>query len=177
MPKCYRTGGLACQHRFGARHGTSVVIFGLFKMGLAVIFGSSVLTLLGALPVAVSGVMVAIVGLERVGTVCWSSRWRRKKTGGGTRSGIFDQNSTAGEDFECNVTGNRSRRRNAEGGHPYAMMFNGKCQCQLMYKEVHSQTLEDCSQNKSTPSKFASCKIRCYNVYSTSSSISSTSAC
>eukprot|EP00804_Cyclotella_cryptica_P009171 CCRYP_003228-RA/>CCRYP_003228-RA protein AED:0.43 eAED:0.43 QI:0/-1/0/1/-1/1/1/0/137 len=106
MPKCYRTGGLACQHRFGARHGTSVVIFGLFKMGLAVIFGSSVLTLLGALPVAVSGVMVAIVGLERVGTVCWSSRWRRKKTGGGTRSGIFDQNSTAGEDFECNVTGN-----------------------------------------------------------------------
>lgn len=68
MPCCHGAGGLAGQHRFGARHGTSVVILGLFKMGLAVLFGGSALTLLDALPVAVLGVMVAIAGLELVGT-------------------------------------------------------------------------------------------------------------
>jgi hypothetical protein len=68
MPNCHGAGGLAGQHRFGARHGTSVVVLGLFKIGLAVFFGGSALALLDALPVAVLGVMVAIAGLELVGT-------------------------------------------------------------------------------------------------------------
>ena len=68
MPNCHGAGGLAGQHRFGARHGTSVMILGLFKVLLAVFFGGSALTLLDALPVAVLGVMVTIAGLELVGT-------------------------------------------------------------------------------------------------------------
>ena len=68
MPNCHGAGGLAGQHRFGARHGTSVVVLGTFKMLLAVFFGASALTLLDALPVAVLGVMLVIAGLELAGT-------------------------------------------------------------------------------------------------------------
>eukprot|EP00571_Detonula_confervacea_P007974 CAMPEP_0172313528 /NCGR_PEP_ID=MMETSP1058-20130122/20363_1 /TAXON_ID=83371 /ORGANISM="Detonula confervacea, Strain CCMP 353" /LENGTH=646 /DNA_ID=CAMNT_0013027189 /DNA_START=237 /DNA_END=2177 /DNA_ORIENTATION=+ len=68
MPNCHGAGGLAGQHRFGARHGTSVVVLGLFKIILAVFFGGSALTMLDALPVAVLGIMLVIAGLELVGT-------------------------------------------------------------------------------------------------------------
>ncbi|KAL7536590.1 hypothetical protein ACHAXR_007262 [Thalassiosira sp. AJA248-18] len=68
MPNCHGAGGLAGQHRFGARHGTSVVLLGLFKIFLAVFLGGSALTLLDALPVAVLGIMLVIAGLELVGT-------------------------------------------------------------------------------------------------------------
>ena len=68
MPNCHGAGGLAGQHRFGARHGTSVAILGAFKMFLAIFLGGSALTLLDALPVAVLGVMLVIAGLELVGT-------------------------------------------------------------------------------------------------------------
>ena len=68
MPNCHGAGGLAGQHRFGARHGTSVIILGLFKVILAIFFGGSALTMLDAIPVAVLGVMVSIAGLELVGT-------------------------------------------------------------------------------------------------------------
>ena len=68
MPNCHGAGGLAGQHRFGARHGTSVAVLGMAKVFLAVFFGASALTLLDALPVAVLGVMLVIAGLELVGT-------------------------------------------------------------------------------------------------------------
>jgi len=68
MPNCHGAGGLAGQHRFGARHGTSVAVLGSFKILLAVFLGGSALTLLDALPVAVLGVMLVIAGLELVGT-------------------------------------------------------------------------------------------------------------
>jgi len=68
MPNCHGAGGLAGQHRFGARHGTSVVLLGMCKVFLAVFFGASALTLLDALPVAVLGIMLVIAGLELVGT-------------------------------------------------------------------------------------------------------------
>ncbi len=68
MPSCHGAGGLAGQHRFGARHGTAVVILGSFKIFIALFFGGSALTLLDALPVAVLGIMLVIAGLELVGT-------------------------------------------------------------------------------------------------------------
>lgn len=68
MPNCHGAGGLAGQHRFGARHGTSVAVLGLAKMAIAVFLGGSALTLLDALPVAVLGIMLVIAGLELVGT-------------------------------------------------------------------------------------------------------------
>ena len=68
MPNCHGAGGLAGQHRFGARHGASVIILGSFKIFIAIFFGGSALTLLDALPVAVLGIMLVIAGLELVGT-------------------------------------------------------------------------------------------------------------
>jgi hypothetical protein len=68
MPVCHGAGGLAGQHRFGARHGTSVIVLGLIKMSVAVFLGGSVLTLMDALPVAVISVMLVIAGLELAGT-------------------------------------------------------------------------------------------------------------
>ncbi|NJO54669.1 MAG: hypothetical protein HC829_07365, partial [Bacteroidales bacterium] len=40
MPMCHGTGGLAGQHRFGARTGGSVVMLGATKMLLAVLVGT-----------------------------------------------------------------------------------------------------------------------------------------
>ena len=64
MPNCHGAGGLAGQHRLGARHGSSVVFLGVAKMFLAIFFGASALTLLDAFPDAVLGVMLAIAGQE-----------------------------------------------------------------------------------------------------------------
>jgi len=64
MPNCQGAGGLAGQHRMGARHGSSVVFLGFLKICLAIFFGASALTLLDAYPDAVLGVMLAIAGQE-----------------------------------------------------------------------------------------------------------------
>ena len=64
MPNCHGAGGLAGQHRLGARHGASVVFLGACKVLLAIFFGSSALTLLDAVPTSVLGVMLAIAGQE-----------------------------------------------------------------------------------------------------------------
>lgn len=50
MPYCHGAGGLAGQHRLGARHGASVFFLGVTKIILAVFFGASALTLLDAFP-------------------------------------------------------------------------------------------------------------------------------
>lgn len=64
MPNCHGAGGLAAQHRLGARHGASVVFLGLNKVLLAIFFGASALTILDAIPNAILGVMLAIAGQE-----------------------------------------------------------------------------------------------------------------
>jgi hypothetical protein len=53
-------GGLAGQHRLGARHGASIVFLGVCKMTLAIFFGKSALALLDAFPTSVLGVMLTI---------------------------------------------------------------------------------------------------------------------
>lgn len=64
MPNCHGAGGLAGQHRLGARHGSSVVFLGICKMFLAIFFGASTLTLLDSFPESVLGVMLVIAGHE-----------------------------------------------------------------------------------------------------------------
>ena len=53
FPSCHGCGGLAAQHLFGARTGSSMVFIGLLKMGLAVLFGPSLLAALETFPSAV----------------------------------------------------------------------------------------------------------------------------
>ncbi|WQF89062.1 Putative molybdate transporter 1/2 [Colletotrichum destructivum] len=64
MPVCHGAGGLAAQYRFGARSGASVIVLGLFKIVLGVIFGNSLIDLLKHYPKSLLGVMVIAAGLE-----------------------------------------------------------------------------------------------------------------
>lgn len=64
FPSCHGCGGLAAQHLFGARTGSSMVLMGLVKMGLAVAFGPSLLRALEVFPTSVLGVLLALSGVE-----------------------------------------------------------------------------------------------------------------
>ncbi|KAI1336887.1 hypothetical protein F5Y15DRAFT_418455 [Xylariaceae sp. FL0016] len=64
MPVCHGAGGLAAQYRFGARSGASIVMLGLFKMLLGILFGESLLDLLRAFPSTLLGILVVAAGLE-----------------------------------------------------------------------------------------------------------------
>jgi MFS superfamily sulfate permease-like transporter len=64
MPMCHGSGGLAAQYRFGARTGGSVVMLGVAKMVLAVLFGGSLLVWAQHYPESVLGVLLAFSGLE-----------------------------------------------------------------------------------------------------------------
>lgn len=69
MPVCHGAGGLAAQHRFGARSGASIILLGALKLFLGLFLGSTLLDLLGSFPRSILGIMVAAAGLElaRVG--------------------------------------------------------------------------------------------------------------
>jgi hypothetical protein len=64
VPSCHGSGGLAGQHRFGARTGGSMVVLGFCKMGLGVLFGSAVGVVLAAFPASLLGVLLAFAGFE-----------------------------------------------------------------------------------------------------------------
>ena len=64
MPVCHGSGGLAAQYRFGARTGGSMVLLGIAKMVLAVLFGGSLLLWLQQYPESVLGVLLLFSGLE-----------------------------------------------------------------------------------------------------------------
>ena len=69
FPSCHGCGGLAGQHKFGARTGSSMAFMGVLKMGLAILFGPSLLRALEAFPSAVLGVLLAVSGVE-LATAC-----------------------------------------------------------------------------------------------------------
>ena len=64
MPMCHGAGGLAGQVRFGARSNGSILMLGAIKMGVALLFGSSLLALCRVYPTSILGTMLAVSGLE-----------------------------------------------------------------------------------------------------------------
>jgi MFS superfamily sulfate permease-like transporter len=64
MPVCHGAGGLAAQYRFGARSGASVIMLGLFKIIVGLIFGDSLVSLFRQYPSSILGIMVLAAGLE-----------------------------------------------------------------------------------------------------------------
>ncbi|KAH7149689.1 hypothetical protein B0J13DRAFT_621517 [Dactylonectria estremocensis] len=64
MPVCHGAGGLAAQYRFGARSGASVIVLGMFKLLLGLVFGETIVDLLGNYPKSLLGIMVLAAGLE-----------------------------------------------------------------------------------------------------------------
>jgi hypothetical protein len=70
MPTCHGSGGLAAQWRFGARSGTSVIMLGMAKVALSLLFEESrVVNVLRAFPEGLLGVMVAAAGVHLAGVV------------------------------------------------------------------------------------------------------------
>ena len=64
MPMCHGAGGLASQHRFGARTNGAILFLGTIKLILAVVFGASLIGLCQAFPMSVLGVLICFGGLE-----------------------------------------------------------------------------------------------------------------
>lgn len=64
MPVCHGAGGLAAQYRFGARSGSSIIMLGIFKVLLGLIFGETLVGLLRHYPSSLLGIMVFAAGLE-----------------------------------------------------------------------------------------------------------------
>ena len=77
FPSCHGCGGLAGQHAFGARTGSSMVLMGLCKMPCAVLLGPSLLRALDAFPLSVLGVLLAVSGLE-LSAACRDMRTRHE---------------------------------------------------------------------------------------------------
>lgn len=73
MPLCFGSGGFTANHRFGARSGSSSILFGLFKLTLGLLFShNGVLTdVLLFFPKSILGVMLFFAGFELLG-VGWN---------------------------------------------------------------------------------------------------------
>jgi MFS superfamily sulfate permease-like transporter len=73
MPLCFGSGGLAANYRFGARSGSSSILFGIFKLTLGLFFSSNgILTkILLFFPKSILGVMLFFAGFELLG-VGWN---------------------------------------------------------------------------------------------------------
>ena len=64
LPACMGSGGLAAQHKFGARGGSAPVLLGVLKISLALAFGSSLSSVLRFFPSGLLGAMLALAGAE-----------------------------------------------------------------------------------------------------------------
>lgn len=64
MPACHGSGGLAGQHRFGARTGGSVVLLGAAKVLLGAACGTAAMAALAAYPASILGVLLVFAGIE-----------------------------------------------------------------------------------------------------------------
>lgn len=64
MPMCHGAGGLAAHYRFGARTAGSNLIIGSLFIGLALMFGDSVVAVARLIPMSVLGVLLFYAGSE-----------------------------------------------------------------------------------------------------------------
>jgi hypothetical protein len=69
MPNCHGAGGLAGQYRLGAKSGVSMVVLGIFKIGLSVLAHYGwLLQLLDGLPLSILGLLLVLAGHELAAT-------------------------------------------------------------------------------------------------------------
>jgi SulP family sulfate permease len=61
---CHGCGGLTAHCRFGATSNRSGYIIGLMLITLALLFGSSALSIVSAFPVGILGVLLCYVGIQ-----------------------------------------------------------------------------------------------------------------
>ena len=63
-PMCHGSGGLAAQHRFGARTNLSIIVLGLSKLFLGLFFGAGLVNLLAFFPSGILASLLAVASLE-----------------------------------------------------------------------------------------------------------------
>ncbi len=63
MPMCHGSGGLTAHYKLGARTGASGLIIGAILITLGLTFGSSALSVLALIPLAVLGTLLVIVAI------------------------------------------------------------------------------------------------------------------
>ena len=63
-PMCHGSGGLAGQHRFGARTNLSILVLGVCKLILGIFFGAGLLQVLRYFPDGILAVLLAIASVE-----------------------------------------------------------------------------------------------------------------
>ncbi len=116
LPVCHGAGGLAAQHRFGARTGGSVIMLGGMKIAAGLLFGAALLPLLAAYPRSILAVMLVFAGLMLARPARDSLRGWPLAVVAVTVAGIFLLGTTAGTIAGCAVAGAgscRQRRRRA----------------------------------------------------------------
>ena len=64
MPSCHGAGGLSGQYKFGARNGLSVIIIGILKIIISLLFGNILLDLISNFPSSILGIMLLICGAD-----------------------------------------------------------------------------------------------------------------
>ena len=64
MPMCHGSGGLAGQYRFGARTGGSVVMLGIAKIAVGLLFGAAAISIIASFPISLLGALLIFAGLE-----------------------------------------------------------------------------------------------------------------
>lgn len=62
MPLCHGSGGLAGQHKLGARSGLSVILLGLVKVTFGLLFGGMAVAWMTAFPQTILGVFLLLAG-------------------------------------------------------------------------------------------------------------------
>jgi MFS superfamily sulfate permease-like transporter len=62
MPLCHGSGGLAGQHKLGARTGVSVILLGLVKLCLGLLFGGAAVLWMKAYPRPILGLFLLLAG-------------------------------------------------------------------------------------------------------------------
>ena len=70
IPMCHGAGGLAAHYRFGARTAGSNLIIGGILVLLALALGENLVPVLGLLPLAVLGVLLAFAGMQLSLMIC-----------------------------------------------------------------------------------------------------------
>jgi SulP family sulfate permease len=64
LPMCHGAGGLVSHYRFGARTGGANLMIGSIFITMALLFGSSAVSVLGVIPLSIMGVLLAFTGIQ-----------------------------------------------------------------------------------------------------------------
>src|SRR3712207_5604719 len=64
MPMCHGAGGVAAQHRFGARTGLAPVLLGTVLLVLALGFAGGAASLFAAIPTGAVGALLLVAGAD-----------------------------------------------------------------------------------------------------------------